>query len=429
MQDVIGFLLGGGRGSALYPLTKHRSVPAVPVAGKYRLIDIPISNCINSGLLRLYVLTQFLSVSLHHHIANTYKFAPFRRGFVEVLAAQQTNETADWYRGTADALRQNIRYLVDDTSRDVLILSGDGLYRMNFSAMLQTHRDTNADITIAVVPVRRNQASGLGIVRVDDSHRLLELVEKPRLDAQLDSLQAPADWLQDRGLHATGKDHLANMGIYLCRRKVLLEILTRTPKDNDLVTQHFIPMLQTHNVQAHLFTDYWADLGTSIRSYYEAHLALAGDNPPFDFHSPDGVIFTRMRNLPTSRVQAGRLEHALVSDGCFIEEGADIERCIVGQRTLVGKNAVLCETVLTGADRYESDADRAANRDQGVPDIGIGEGTIIARAIVDKDCRIGRGVRITNEANVREAETERYVIRDGIVVLPRGTVVPDGTVI
>ena len=188
-------------------------------------------------------------------------------------------------------------------------------------------------------------------------------------------------------------------------------------------------MLQTHNVQAHLFTDYWADLGTSIRSYFEAHLALAGDNPPFDFHSPDGVIFTRMRNLPTSRVQASRLEHALVSDGCFIEEGAVVERCIVGQRSLVGRNAVLRETVLTGADRYESDADRAANREQGIPDIGIGENTTIARAIVDKDCRIGRGVRITNEADVREAETAMYVIRDGIVVLPRGTVVPDGTVI
>ena len=429
MQNVIGFLLGGGRGSALHPLTRHRSVPAVPVAGKYRLIDIPISNCINSGLIRLYVLTQFLSVSLHHHIANTYKFAPFRRGFVEVLAAQQTNEGADWYRGTADALRQNLRYLVDDHSRDVLILSGDGLYRMNFNTMLQTHRDTNADITIAVVPVRRDQASGLGIVQVDESHRLLELVEKPRREDQLDALRAPADWLQTRGLHAAGKDYLANMGLYLCKREVLLDLLTRTPQDNDLVTQHFIPMLQTHNVQAHLFTDYWADLGTSIRSYYEAHLALAGNDPPFDFHSPDGVIFTRMRNLPTAHVRASRLDHALVSDGCFIEEGAVIERCVIGQRTIVGKNAVLRDTVLTGADRYESDADRAENRIKGIPDIGIGEGTTIVRAIVDKDCRIGRNVRITNQAKVRDAETEMYVIRDGIVVLPRGTVVPDGTVI
>jgi glucose-1-phosphate adenylyltransferase len=429
MQDVIGFLLGGGRGSALYPLTRHRSVPAVPVAGKYRLIDIPISNCINSGLLRLYVLTQFLSVSLHHHIANTYKFAPFRRGFVEVLAAQQTNETADWYRGTADALRQNIRYLTDDKSRDVLILSGDGLYRMNFNAMVQAHRASNADITIAVVPVARDRASGLGVARVDDSHRILELVEKPKLDGELDALRAPADWLKDRNLHAAGKDHLANMGIYLCRREVLLDILTREPRDNDLVTQHFIPMLQTHDVRAHLFTDYWADLGTSIRSYYDAHLALAGDEPPFDFHSPDGVIFTRMRNLPTSRVDASKLDHALVSDGCFVERGATIERSIVGQRSLVGKNAVLRDTVLTGADRYESAVERAANRERGVPDIGIGEGTTISRAIVDKDCRIGRGAKITNAANVREAETAMYVIRDGIVVLPRGTVVPDGTVI
>ena len=371
----------------------HRSVPAVPVAGKYRLVDIPISNCINSGLFRLYVLTQFLSVSLHHHIANTYKFAPFRRGFVEVLAAQQTNETADWYRGTADALRQNIRYLTDDTSRDVLILSGDGLYRMNFSRHApgpprnqrrHHHRRRAGRRAKGVGPRRRPRG------RLAPHPRTRR--EAEAATAQLDALRAPADWLtRTAACTPPARTTWRTWASTSAAAKSCSTLLTREPRDNDLVTQHFIPMLQTHNVRAHLFTDYWADLGTSIRSYYEAHLALAGDDPPFDFHSPDGVIFTRMRNLPTSRVEAGRLDHALVSDGCFVERGAAIERCIVGQRSLVGKNAVLRDTVLTGADRYESAADRAANREQGVPDIGIGEGTTIARAIVDKDCRIGRG--------------------------------------
>lgn len=428
MQDVLGFLLGGGRGSALHPLTRHRSTPAVPVAGKYRLIDVPISNCINSGVSRLYVLTQFLSVSLHQHIANTYKFAPFRRGFIEVLAAQQTNETADWYRGTADALRQNKRYLTEDSSRDVLILSADGLYRMNFADMVKSHRDAEADITIAVVPVSRAQAPNFGIVSVDDSHGITELVEKPREESQLDALRAPADWLTNRNLHASGKDYLANMGVYVCRRETLIELL-EGGSDNDLVTQHFVPMLKTHRVHAHLFADYWADLGTSIRSYYDAHLALAGDNPPFDFHSPDGVIFTRMRNLPTARILTADLQNALISDGCVIGRGTSINRCVVGQRFLVGMNVQLRETVLNGADRYETDEERQENRRLGQPDIGIGDGTTIVGAIVDKDCRIGRGVRIVNESRTQKAETSMYVIRDGIVVIPRGTVIPDGAVI
>ena len=238
MHDVLGFILGGGRGAGLYPLTKHRSTPAVTVAGNYRLIDIPVSNCINSGLQRVYVLTQFLSVSLHRHIANTYKFAPFTQGFVEVLAAQQTNDTADWYQGTADALRQNLRYLQSDRSRDVLILSGDGLYRMNYGDLVHTHRDAGADITMAVLPVRRGQAANLGVVRVDDSDRIVELVEKPGAGPKLDALRAAPAWLAKRGLPGDGKDFLANMGVYLCRREALLELLQSRPDAVDLVTQH-----------------------------------------------------------------------------------------------------------------------------------------------------------------------------------------------
>jgi glucose-1-phosphate adenylyltransferase len=428
MHEVLGFILGGGRGAGLYPLTKLRSAPAVPVAGKYRLIDIPISNCINSGLQRIYVLTQFLSVSLHRHIANTYKFAPFSRGFVEVLAAQQTNEAADWYQGTADALRQNLRYLQADRARDVLILSGDGLYRMNYADLLATHRDTGADITMAVVPVRRAQAPGLGIVRLDESNRLIDLVEKPRSAEQLDALRAPAAWLEARGLAAAGTEYLANMGIYLCQRRVLLDLLSGQPEAVDLVTQHFARILLSHRIQAHLFSGYWQDLGT-IRTYHEANLALASDRPPFDFHDPRGVIYTRMRNLPASQVRAGHVEASLISDGCDIGAGSRLERCVIGQRAHVGPGATLRDTVVSGTDRYESNAEREQCLQRGTPPMGVGAGSRVERAILDKDCRIGANVRIANEKGLREAEGDNYVIRDGIVVIPKGAVVPDGTVI
>jgi glucose-1-phosphate adenylyltransferase len=429
MEDVLGFILGGGRGAGLYPLTKFRSTPAVTVAGKYRLIDIPVSNCINSGLQRLYVLTQFLSVSLHRHIANTYKFAPFSAGFVEVLAAQQTNETADWYQGTADALRQHLRYLQSDTARDVLILSSDGLYRMNYADMLRTHRESAADITFAVVPVRRSQASSLGILKLDETNRLNELVEKPRTNDQLDAVRAQAAWLEKRGLAAAGKEYMANMGVYMCRRETLLELLQSQPDAVDLVTQHFARIVRSHHLQAHLFEGYWQDLGGSIRSYHDANLALASDDAPFDFHSPEGVIYTHMRNLPGSRILASQLEQSLVSEGCVIGEGARIDRCCIGQRTRIGRDVVLRETVLCGADRLETPNDLRSNREQGIPDIGIGDGSVIVRAVLDKDCRVGRNVRVVNEKERREAEGDNYVIRDGIVVIPRGAVIPDGTVI
>jgi glucose-1-phosphate adenylyltransferase len=426
-MQVLSFILGGGRGAGLYPLTKFRSVPAVPVAGKYRLIDIPISNCINSGMQRIYVLTQILSVSLHRHIANTYKFAPFSRGFVEVLAAQQTNEAADWYQGTADALRQNIRYLNNDSAPDVLILCGDGLYRMNYAELLTTHRDTQADITIAVVPVRREQTGGLGVVRTDPAHRITRLVEKPA-DSLLDELRAPADLVQRYGLAGTQREHLASMGIYLVRRTVLIDLLRERPGARDLVTDLFAPNLASRRVQAHLFAGYWQDIG-SLPSYYEAHLALAGDSPPFDFHNPQGIIYTRMRHLPAAQISAAELQGSLVSDACLIREGARIERCVIGQRSRIGRNVHLRETICSGADRLETEAERAGNQAQGIPDIGIGDGSVIVRAILDKDCRIGRNVRIVNEAGLTFADGEHHVIRHGIVVVPKAAVVPDGTVI
>jgi glucose-1-phosphate adenylyltransferase len=428
MQDVLSLILGGGRGTRLYPLTQRRSKPAVPIAGKYRLIDIPISNCINSGLNRIYVLTQFLSVSLHRHISNTYKFDPFSQGFVEVLAAQQTNEAADWYQGTADAVRQNVRYIQEDGCQQVLILSGDQLYRMDYRQLLQTHTANRADVTLAVLPVPREQVSGFGIVQLDESGRVVGFVEKPKTAPLIDSVHTPDDWLARLGLPARGRNYLASMGIYLFERHVLLELLAAQTAAVDFGKEIFPNSIRSHRVQAHLFDGYWEDLGT-IKSYHEANLALAGNPPPFDFHTPDGVIYTHMRNLPASRLCSATLKDCLVGDGCAVDCGTRLERSVIGVRSLIGRNVTLRDTILLGADYFEPEAERAANRRRGVPDLGIGDGTVIERAIVDKNCRIGHNVRITNQGDVQEADAPHYVIREGIVVIPKGSTVADGTVI
>jgi glucose-1-phosphate adenylyltransferase len=428
MQSVLSLILGGGRGTRLYPLTQLRSKPAVPIAGKYRLIDIPISNCINSGLNRIYVLTQFLSVSLHRHIANTYKFDPFGRGFVEVLAAQQTNEAADWYQGTADAVRQNMRYIYEDSGQEVLILSGDQLYRMDFQQLIQTHRETHADVTIAVLPVPPSQVAGFGIVRLDEKGRVIGFIEKPHSEEQLEPLRTPEEWMERRGIHSNGRPYLASMGIYLFKRDTLIHLLNSPPLATDFGKEVFPRSIRTHRVQAHLFDGYWEDLGT-VKSYHEASLALASDTPPFDFHSPEGVIYTRMRFLPASRVSNADLHQCLISDGCVIHAGTRIERSVVGVRSLVGQNVTIRDSVVIGVDRYETDAERADNQRRGLPNFGVGDGSVIERAIIDKDCRIGRNVQIVNRRGVPNEQGDNYVIRDGIVVIPRGRAVLDGTVI
>jgi glucose-1-phosphate adenylyltransferase len=428
MKNVLVLILGGGRGARFYPLTLKRSEPAVPVAGKYRLIDIPLSNCLNSGLNRIYVLTQFLSVSLHRHIAATYKPSAFSHGFVEVLAAQQTNEKADWYQGTADALRQNLTYVDSDGCQDVLVLSGDQLYRMDFAQLVNQHRERQADVTIAAVPVPIGRTGDLGILKVDNSDVVTTLIEKPQTAAEREVLRTPPERLAGLRSRAPGSEWLANMGIYLFRTEALRDLLRSEPTAHDLVRQILVPHLATHRVHAFLFDGYWEDLGT-IESYHAAHMALASDAPPFDFHSPDGVIFTRMRNLPASRVRSAEVTHCLISDGCSVEPGARLERCVVGIRSRIGANAILRDTVLIGADDFETSAQRNENRRRGIPDIGVGEGSILERCIVDKDCRIGRNVRIVNQEGRRTYDGPNYVIRDGIVVLPNGSVVPDGSVI
>ncbi|HMF17286.1 MAG TPA: glucose-1-phosphate adenylyltransferase [Gemmataceae bacterium] len=428
MQDVLSLILGGGRGTRLFPLTMLRSKPAVPIAGKYRLIDIPISNCINSGLNRVFVLTQFLSVSLHRHIANTYKFDPFSRGFVEVLAAQQTNEAADWYQGTADAVRQNIRYVHEDGCRDVLILSGDQIYRMDFHKLLHWHRHTEADVTIAVLPVSADQASNFGIVRLDDSGRVVGFVEKPKEPAELAKWRTPPEWIENRGIQSQGRQHLASMGIYLFTREALFNLLGAPPLATDFGKEIFPRSIQNHRVQAFLFDGYWEDVGT-IKAYHEASLALTAPNPPFDFHSPEGVIYTRMRYLPAARVIDAHLNQCLIGDGCVVQPGTSIERCILGIRTQIGKNVKLTNSVIIGADRFETEAERAENRGRSIPILGVGDNSVIDNAILDKDCRVGANVRIVNKDKVQVGEGKNFVIREGIVVIPKGAVVLDGTVI
>ena len=427
-RDVLSLILGGGRGTRLYPLTMLRSKPAVPIAGKYRLIDIPISNCINSGCKRIYVLTQFLSVSLHRHIANTYKFDPFSQGFVEVLAAQQTNEASDWYQGTADAVRQNIRYVHEDPCTDVLILSGDQLYRMDFAALMATHQKSDADVTIAALPVGADQTAGFGIIRVDDQGRVLGFVEKPKTSDQLKPVATPEPWIEGRGIQARGRPYLASMGIYLFKREALFNLLNAKPLAADFGKEIFPRSIESSKVVVHLFDGYWEDVGT-IKSYHEANLALTDPDPPFIFHSPGGVIYTRMRYLPASRMNGATLKNCLISDGCTIGEGATITHSVVGVRTQIGRNVKITNSVVIGADRFETVEEREEDRRRGVPSLGVGDNSVIDGAIVDKDACIGANVRIVNRDRLTEVDGPNYVIREGVVVIPKAAVVMDGTVI
>lgn len=429
-RSVLSLILGGGKGTRLYPLTKLRAKPAVPVAGKYRLIDIPISNCLNSGLNRIYVLTQFLSVSLHRHIANTYKFDMFNRGFVEVLAAMQTYEASDWYQGTADAVRQNALYVKNEGCQDVLILSGDQLYRMDYRQIIKTHRDSGADATIAAIPVREDQTPGFGLMRMDDTGRVSSFVEKPKTEPERKPYHTPAEWIEGRGIACNGRHYLANMGVYLFRAEFLFEVLNARPLATDFGKEVFPRTVETKQIQAHLFDGYWEDLGT-IKSYHESSLALAEVNPPFDFYTPEGVIYTRMRNLPATRVDGATLTRCVVAEGGRIGEGTVLDHCLVGVRSRIGKNCRLTDTVMIGSDRYETEAEVKANRAAGVPSFNVGDGTVIERAILDKDCRIGANVKVLNaEKRVEYDEPGGlWHVRDGIVCVPRGAVIPDGTVI
>lgn len=422
MKNVVGLILGGGKGTRLFPLTEQRSKPAVPVAGKYRLIDIPISNCINSGVSKVYLLTQFNSVSLHRHIRQTYNFDRFHGGFVEILAAQQTPDFTDWYQGTADAVRKNMRYIKQAGIDYVLILSGDQLYRMNYQEMLNTHVEANADVTIATLPVDREAAKGFGIMRLDDTGRVEGFLEKPQTDKEMDIVRTDPAWIDSKGIESNGRDCLASMGIYLFNRDTLVELLEGNDY-HDFGKEVFPMGIRTRHVQVHLFDGYWEDIGT-IKSFFEANLALAQQNPPFRYHTHDAPIFTRPRSLPSSLIEGAQISRSLVSDGVFIDEGTQINNCVVGLRCQIGKNAKINDAILMGNDYYEDDLPEGTDRS--VP-LQIGDGVVVEQAIIDKNCRIGAGAKIIGSDKYEGRDKEGLVfMRDGILVVPKNTTIPAG---
>ena len=421
MERVLGVILGGGQGTRLFPLTKYRAKPAVPIGGKYRLIDIPISNCLHAGLERMFVLTQFNSASLHRHIYQTYRFDTFSGGFVEILAAEQTRESTDWYQGTADAVRRGLWHMVSDRVDQLLILSGDHLYRMDYRSFASCHRDRGADVTIAVKPVTREAAPGLGILKVDEDGWVVDFHEKPSTPDELEALRT--DSLSGRNPEEV---YLASMGIYVFEAGVLVDALRECEGDD--FGRDIIPhAIRSRRVAAYLFDGYWEDIGT-IRSFYEANLALTDPDPPFVFHLPEAPIYTHPRYLAASRLDGCGIRRSIVGDGSDVRE-TEIERSVIGVRSMIGPNVRISRTVTMGADFYETESDLARSREEGVPNVGIGRGCVIEGAIIDKNARIGEGVVIRNDAGTVEADEGTFVIRDGVVVIPKNTVIPAGTVI
>ncbi|MCX7680997.1 MAG: glucose-1-phosphate adenylyltransferase [Anaerolineae bacterium] len=416
-KDVLALILGGGQGTRLYPLTKLRAKPAVPIGGKYRLIDVPISNCLNSGINKIYVLTQFLSESLHRHIYQTYKFDIFYGGYVYILAAEETTSGMGWYQGTADAVRKQLARIAEANVEDVLILSGDHLYRMDYAEFIALHRQKRADVTIAVKPVGRADAPRFGILNTDADGRIICFYEKPKAE-ELDGLECAL---------SSGDTYLASMGIYVFRTDVLQQALRESDAE-DFGRQIIPATIHKYRVYAYTFHGYWEDIGT-IRSFYEANLALTLPDPPFDFYDSRRPIYTRPRFLPPSVTDGCNLERVVLAEGSLIH-GASIRESVIGLRSIVGEGVRIARTVMMGADFYESPEEKLENRRLGRPDIGIGRGSSIEGAIIDKNARIGEGVVIRpHTAEEGMVETEYYVIRDGIVVIPKNTIVPDGMII
>jgi glucose-1-phosphate adenylyltransferase len=428
MTKTICLILGGGRGTRLFPLTKSRSKPAVPIAGKYRLIDIPISNCIQSGLNQIFVLTQFNSVSLHRHIANTYKFDPFGGGFVEILAAQQTMQHETWYQGTADAVRRNIPYFTELHFDLVLILSGDQLYRMNFQDMIRTHLEMKAEATIAALPVGEAEARSCGIMRIDATGRVTDFEEKPKTTEKLTRVRTEPESLERFGIKAAGRSFLASMGIYLFNRATIAHLLG-SGNATDFGHEVFPQTIAGHRVHAHLFDGYWEDIGT-IGAFHQANIDLTREKPPFDFTFGDHPVFTRPRYLPCSRILGATVKNSLLSDGCVIGKGSVIENSVIGVRAQIGENVTIRNTYIMGADLYEQPRHLDENVRLKRPNVGVGANSVIENAIIDKNPRIGSNVVIRNAAGIVESEEgPNYVIRDKIVVIPKYSILRDGFVI
>jgi glucose-1-phosphate adenylyltransferase len=424
-NSVLCVVMGGGQGARLFPLTRERSKPAVPLGGKYRLVDVPISNCINSGFRRVYILTQFNSASLHRHLAQSYVFDHFSAGFVEILAAEQTFADSSWYQGTADAVRKNLVHFLDNDYEYLVILSGDQLYRMDYRVLVDQHIRTKADVTIATLPVPREQATSLGIMQMDASRRITRFVEKPTDPAVLDTLALEKQWYSELEIEDTRDLYLASMGIYVFSREVLAPLLNNNLTD---FGKHIIPAaIQTHKVNSYVFQGYWEDIGT-IRSFFEANLDLVSELPRFNFFDMTAPIFSRPRYLPGSKINGAAIDHALVSDGCIINY-ANISHSIIGVRSIVGAGSRLMRVVSMGADYYETRESIAAHEKSGQPPMGIGRNTRIENAIIDKNARIGDNVVISPAGKPENMDHPLYFIRDGIVIVPKSGVIPHNTMI
>ncbi len=418
-NKVLAIILGGGQGSRLYPLTERRSKPAVPIAGKYRLVDIPISNCINSGIKRMYVLTQFNSASLNRHIKNTYHFSFFSKAFVDVLAAEQTPHNEGWFQGTADAVRQSLHHFKNHDFDYALILSGDQLYQMDFNLMLNEHISKKADITVATLPVNDRDAPGFGILKTDKESFISSFIEKP-------DKSVLSDWTSDvsKEMKSDGRKYLASMGIYIFNRKLLFDLL-ENPDTIDFGKEIIPQSIDDYKVLSYPYEGYWTDIG-NIDSFFEANIGLTDDMPQFDLYCKNKRVYTRARMLPTSKISGTTLNKTVIAEGCIIQ-AAKIERSVIGIRSRIGNESTVINTYMMGSDYYESLEEINQNKINIL--MGIGERCFIKNVIIDKNCRIGDDVRINGGSHLKDSETDTYCVRDGIVVLKKGAVIPNGFVI
>lgn len=420
-KSVLAVILGGGAGSRLYPLTASRSKPAVPIAGKYRLVDIPISNCINSNINRMFVLTQYNSASLNKHIKNTYQFSAFSSGFVDILAAEQTPDNSTWFQGTADAVRQSLKHIDKNDFDYILILSGDQLYQMDFGEMVDAHQKSGSDISIATIPVTEREATEFGILKADENDNITSFIEKPGYDLL-------PDWISDTGdLKHHGRNYLASMGIYIFNRQLLFDLLSTQEDATDFGKEIIPGAISKYQVSSFQYKGYWTDIG-NIHSFFEANLELTADLPSFNLFENSKTVYTRARMLPPAKISGTTLEKTLVAEGCIIQ-ASRIEYSVVGIRTRIGNGTTIASSYIMGCDFFETIQEIAHNNERGIPKLGIGERCYIKNTIIDKNCRIGNDVRINGGDHLPNSDHALYTVKDGIIVIKKGAIVPDGFVI
>jgi glucose-1-phosphate adenylyltransferase len=425
--DPIAIILGGGEGKRLYPLTKYRAKPAVPIAGKFRLVDIPISNCLHSNINQIFVLTQYNSTSLHRHISQTYRFDVFSKGYVQILAAQQTQESTGWYQGTADAVRHNLKRFEETPCDYVLILAGDHLYRMNYERLIQEHIEKGANVTVAVLPIERDQVKEFGILKTEPDGQITEFVEKPQEENDIRSLEMDKITLEQHGISTERRSHVASMGIYVFDKSLLLDCLRKNETAVDFGKDIIPATIKEKKVYAHFFNDYWRDVGT-IKSFYQANLELTKTVPEFNFYDADAPVYTRARFLPGSKINSCYVQSSILCEGSILTE-CQIRNSIIGLRSIVRSGADIHDSVIMGADLYETIRDECTVNYKGLPSLGIGRDSTIRNAIVDKNARIGCNVRIINQRGLEHYDDENYSIREGIVVVHKNAVITDNTII